>query len=135
MFLTIALIVFVAALNIIATLILMVMEKTRDIGILIAMGATSRNIRKIFFLQGAMIGIIGTAAGVIFGLVWCWLANTFQLIKVPVDIYQISYVPFHIKVFDLLLIIGITLLISLLSTLFPSHRASKVNPVMALKYE
>ncbi len=135
MFLTIALIVFVAALNIIATLILMVMEKTRDIGILIAMGATSRNIRKIFFLQGAMIGIIGTAAGVIFGLVWCWLANTFQLIKVPVDIYQISYVPFHIKVFDLLLIIGVTLLISLLSTLFPSHRASKVNPVMALKYE
>lgn len=135
MFLTIALIVFVAALNIIATLILMVMEKTRDIGILMAMGATSRNIRKIFFLQGAMIGIIGTAAGVVFGLLWCWLANTFQLIKVPVDIYQISYVPFHIKLFDLLLIIGVALLISLLSTLFPSHRASKVNPVMALKYE
>ncbi len=135
MFLTIALIVFVAALNIIATLILMVMEKTRDIGILMAMGVTSRNIRKIFFLQGAMIGVIGTAAGVVFGLAWCWLANTFQLIKVPVDIYQISYVPFHIRFVDLLLIIGVTLLISLLSTLFPSHRASKVNPVIALKYE
>jgi lipoprotein-releasing system permease protein len=135
MFLTIALIVFVAALNIIATLILMVMEKTRDIGILIAMGATAQNIKRIFFLQGAMIGIFGTVIGVALGLLWCWLANTFQLIKVPMDIYQIAYVPFHIKTFDLILIIGITVLISFLSTLFPSHRASKVDPVVALKYE
>ena len=135
MFLTIALIVFVAALNIIATLILMVMEKTRDIGILITMGATSQNIKKIFFLQGAMIGIIGTAAGVVLGLFWCLLANTFELIKIPVDIYQISFVPFRIKLFDLMLIVGATLLISFLSTLFPSHRASKVDPVSALKYE
>ncbi|MCK4759814.1 MAG: ABC transporter permease, partial [Candidatus Aminicenantes bacterium] len=135
MFLTITLIVFVAALNIIATLILMVMEKTRDIGILMAMGAASRNIRKIFFLQGAMIGVIGTAAGVALGLIWCWLANVFKLIKIPVDIYQISFVPFHIKLLDLMLIVGITLLISLLSTLFPSYRAAKVDPVTALKYE
>lgn len=135
MFLTITLIVFVAALNIIATLILMVMEKTRDIGILMAMGAASRNIRKIFFLQGAMIGVIGTAAGVALGLIWCWLANVFKLIKIPVDIYQISFVPFHIKLLDLMLIVGITLLISLLSTLFPSYRAAKVDPVSALKYE
>lgn len=135
MFLTIALIVFVAALNIIATLILMVMEKTRDIGILIAMGATAQNIKRIFFLQGAMIGVFGTVIGVALGLLWCWLANTFQLIKVPMDIYQIAYVPFHIKTFDLILIVGITVLISFLSTLFPSHRASKVDPVVALKYE
>ncbi len=135
MFLTITLIVFVAALNIIASLILMVMEKTRDIGILIALGATSRNIRKIFFLQGAMIGMIGTAAGVVLGLFWCWMANTFQIIKVPVDVYQIAYVPFYIKIVDLLLIIGVTLLISFLSTLFPSRRAAKVDPVIALKYE
>lgn len=135
MFLTIALIVFVAALNIIATLILMVMEKTRDIGILIAMGATSQNIKRIFFLQGAMIGIIGTTIGAALGLLWCWLANTFQLIKVPMDIYQIAFVPFHIKILDLILIVGVTLLVSFLSTLFPSHRASKVDPVIALKYE
>lgn len=135
MFLTIALIVLVAALNIIATLILMVMEKTRDIGILIAMGASAKNIRRIFFFQGAMIGTIGTAAGVILGLLWCWMANTFELIKVPMDIYQISFVPFYIKPLDLLLIIGVTLSISLLSTLFPSYRASKVDPVIALKYE
>jgi len=134
-FLTIMLIVFVAALNIIATLILMVMEKTRDIGILIAMGATSLNIRRIFFYQGALIGAVGTALGTLLGLVWCVLANAFQLIKVPVDIYPISYVPFHIKVMDLLMIVGVSLLISLLSTLFPSHRASKTDPVVALKYE
>jgi lipoprotein-releasing system permease protein len=135
MFLTIALIVFVAALNIIATLILMVMEKTRDIGILIALGATTKDIRRIFFLQGALIGVVGTAVGTILGLLWCALANTFKLIRVPVDIYQISYVPFHIKLLDLLLIIGVSLLISFLSTLFPSHRASKTDPVAALKYE
>jgi lipoprotein-releasing system permease protein len=135
MFLTIVLIVFVAALNIIATLILMVMEKTRDIGILIAMGATSRNIRRIFFYQGALIGVIGTALGVFLGLAWCGLANAFELIKIPVDIYQISFVPFRMKGFDLLLIIGVSLAISFLSTLFPAHRASKVDPVTALKYE
>jgi len=135
MFLTIALIVLVAALNIIATLILMVMEKTRDIGILIAMGATAQDIRRVFFFQGAMIGTIGTALGVILGLFWCWMANTFELIKVPMDIYQISYVPFHIKSLDLLLIIGVTLSISFLSTVFPSRRASRVDPVIALKYE
>jgi lipoprotein-releasing system permease protein len=135
MFLTITLIVVVAALNIIATLILMVMEKTRDIGILMAIGVPSGSVRKIFFLQGAMIGIIGTAAGVLLGFLCCWLANTFQLIKVPVDIYQITYVPFHIKPLDLLLIVGVSLSISLLSTLFPSHRASRVDPVVALKYE
>jgi len=135
MFFVISLIIFVASLNIIASLILMVMEKTRDIGVLIAMGATSKNIKKIFFYQGAMIGVIGTSLGVFFGLTWCWLANTFELIRVPVDIYQISYVPFYINIRDVSIIIGVSLLISFLSTLFPSHRASKVDPVVALKYE
>jgi lipoprotein-releasing system permease protein len=135
LFLTITLIVIVAALNIVATLILMVMDKTREIGILLAMGATAKNIRKIFFFQGALIGIIGTAAGTTLGLIWNWLANTFELIKVPVDIYHIAYVPFRLKFLDLALIIGVALLISFLSTLFPSHRASKVDPVKALKYE
>lgn len=135
MFFTITLIVLVAALNIIATLILMVMEKTRDIGILKAMGANSKSILKIFFLQGAMIGVVGTFVGTILGLIWCWIANTFELIKVPVDIYPIAFVPFRIKILDLAMIVGVTLLISFLSTLFPSYRASKVDPVVALKYE
>lgn len=135
MFFTIALIILVAALNIIATLILMVMEKTKDVGILMAMGATSRSIRKIFFLQGATIGCSGTLIGTVLGLVWCWLANTFELIKVPVDIYQIPFVPFKISILDLLIIVFSAVLISFVSTLFPSHRASKIDPVGALKYE
>ncbi len=135
MFFTITLIVLVASLNIIATLILMVMEKTRDIGILMAMGATSRSIRRIFFYQGAMIGVLGTSLGTLLGLGWCWLANTFELIKIPADIYQIPYVPFKIGALDLAVIIGVALLISFLSTLFPSYRAAKVDPAGALKYE
>ncbi|HAR35391.1 MAG TPA: lipoprotein-releasing ABC transporter permease subunit [Acidobacteria bacterium] len=135
LFLTITLIVVVAALNIIASLVLMVMEKTRDIGVLMAMGATARNIRKIFFLQGAIIGVVGTSLGLVLGLVWCWLANTFKLIKVPVDIYQISYVPFHAKPLDLALIVLVTLTITFISTVFPSRRAARIDPVQALKYE
>jgi lipoprotein-releasing system permease protein len=135
MFLTITLIVIVAALNIIATLILMVMEKTRDIGILMAIGATPRTINRIFFYQGALIGVIGTALGVALGLGWCALANAFELIKIPVDIYQISYVPFRMRPFDLAAIVGVTLLISFVSTLFPARRAARIDPVVALKYE
>jgi lipoprotein-releasing system permease protein len=135
MFFTITLIVIVAALNIIATLILMVMEKTRDIGVLKAMGASSRSIMRIFFLQGAMIGVFGTMIGTGLGLLWCFLANTFELIKLPVHIYMIPFVPFRIKFLDLLAIVGVALLISFLSTLFPSHRAARVDPVNALKYE
>jgi lipoprotein-releasing system permease protein len=135
MFLTITLIVIVAALNIIATLILMVMEKTRDIGILMAIGATPRMINRVFFYQGALIGVIGTACGVALGLGWCALANAFELIKIPVDIYQISYVPFRMRPLDLTLIVGVTLLISFVSTLFPARRAAKVDPAVALKYE
>ena len=135
LFLTISLIVLVAALNIIAGLVLMVMEKTRDIGILMAIGATSRNIKRIFLLQGTIIGVVGTVLGLVLGLLWCWLANTFKLIKVPVDIYQISYVPFHPRVLDLTLVVLVTLGITFISTLFPSRRAAKIDPVMALKYE
>lgn len=135
LFLTIALIVVVAALNIVASLVLMVMEKTRDIGVLMAMGATAASIRKIFFLQGAIIGVVGTSLGLILGLAWCWLANVFKLIKVPVDIYQISYVPFHARLFDLGLIVLVTLAITFVSTVFPSRRAARIDPVQALKYE
>jgi lipoprotein-releasing system permease protein len=135
LFLTIALIVVVAALNIIASLILMVMEKTRDIGILMAIGATPQMINRIFFYQGALIGVIGTALGSLLGLGWCALANAFELIKIPVDIYQISYVPFRMRPLDLAVIVGVALLICFVSTLFPARRAAKIDPVVALKYE
>ncbi|MGZ5454279.1 MAG: FtsX-like permease family protein, partial [Candidatus Aminicenantales bacterium] len=135
LFLTITLIVVVAALNIIASLILMVMEKTRDIGILMAIGATPQMVNRIFFYQGALIGVIGTALGSLLGLGWCALANAFELIKIPVDIYQISYVPFRMRPLDLAVIIGVALLICFISTLFPARRAAKIDPVVALKYE
>jgi lipoprotein-releasing system permease protein len=135
LFLTITLIVVVAALNIIASLVLLVMEKTRDIGIMIAMGAKASQIKKVFFWQGAIIGLVGTTIGMGLGLFWCWLANTFKLIKLPVDIYQIAYVPFRPRLFDLALIVLVTLAITFLSTLYPSRRAAKIDPVMALKYE
>ncbi len=134
-FFTISLIVLVASLNIIASLILMVMEKTKDIGILISMGATKGMIRRIFFLQGAIIGIFGTFVGLLLGLIWCFFANKFQLIKVPIDIYQISYVPFKPELKDIILIVIVSLAISFSSTLFPSSRASRVNPAEALRYE
>jgi len=82
-----------------------------------------------------LIGVIGTSLGVALGLAWCWLANTFQLIKIPVDIYQISHVPFWLRPVDLLAIVGVSLAISFVSTLFPARRAAKVDPVVALKYE
>lgn len=135
LFLTITLIVVVAALNIIASLVLLVMEKTRDIGIMIAMGAKASQIKKVFFWQGAIIGLVGTTIGMGLGLFWCWLANTFKLIKLPVDIYQIAYVPFRPRLLDLALIALVTLAITFLSTLYPSRRAAKIDPVMALKYE
>lgn len=135
LFLTITLIVVVAALNIIASLILMVMEKTRDIGILMAIGATPQMVNRIFFYQGALIGVIGTALGSLLGLAWCALANAFELIKIPVDIYQISYVPFRMRPLDLAVIVGVALLICFISTLFPARRAAKIDPVVALKYE
>ncbi|MGZ5496359.1 MAG: FtsX-like permease family protein [Candidatus Aminicenantales bacterium] len=135
LFLTITLIVVVAALNIIASLILMVMEKTRDIGILMAIGATPQMVNRIFFYQGALIGVIGTALGSLLGLGWCALANAFELIKIPVDIYQISYVPFRMRPLDLAVIVGVALLICFVSTLFPARRAAKIDPVVALKYE
>jgi lipoprotein-releasing system permease protein len=135
LFLTITLIVVVAALNIIASLILMVMEKTRDIGVLMAIGATPQMINRIFFYQGALIGVIGTTLGSLLGLGWCALANAFELIKIPVDIYQISYVPFRMRPLDLAVIVGVALLICFVSTLFPARRAAKVDPVVALKYE
>ncbi|MEW6456382.1 MAG: ABC transporter permease [Acidobacteriota bacterium] len=135
LFLTISLIVFVASLNIIASLILTVIEKTKDIGVLLSMGTSPKMIRKIFFYQGAIIGLLGTFFGAVLGLLVCFIATKFQLIKVPVDIYQIPFVPFRIKIFDLSIIILISLLISFTSTLFPSKKASKVNPIEALRYE
>ena len=133
---TIGLIVMVAALNIVASLVLLVMEKTPDIAILKTMGATSRSIMYIFMLQGLIIGSIGTAIGAIAGVTISWVMNRYQLLRVPGmgEVYQISYVPFTLRPPELLLVIIVAVLICFLATIYPSRQAAKLKPVEALRY-
>jgi lipoprotein-releasing system permease protein len=130
--LAISLIVMVAALNIVASLVLLVMEKTRDIGILRTMGATSGVIRRIFILQGVTIGLIGTTAGTVLGLVVCFVMDRWKLIKMP-DVYQITYLPFRVEAMDVVMVVVIAMLICLLATIYPSRLASRIDPAEALR--
>jgi lipoprotein-releasing system permease protein len=133
---TIGLIVMVAALNIVASLVLLVMEKTPDIAILKTMGATSRSVMYIFMLQGLIIGSIGTTIGAIAGVAISWVMNRYQLLRVPGmgEVYQISYVPFTLRGPELLLVIIVAVLICFLATIYPSRQAAKLKPVEALRY-
>ncbi|HLH31878.1 MAG TPA: lipoprotein-releasing ABC transporter permease subunit [Terriglobia bacterium] len=135
MFITIGLIVVVAALNIVATLIMMVVEKTRDIAILLSMGATTHQIRRIFILQGVIIGIVGTFFGVIVGQLVCYFADKYHLISLAPDIYTIAYVPFKAAPLDSVIVALSAILISFIATLYPSAAASRLQPVEALRYE
>ena len=133
---TIGLIVMVAALNIVASLVLLVMEKTPDIAILKTMGATSRSVMYIFMLQGLIIGAIGTAIGTLAGVGISWVMNRYQLLRVPGmgEVYQISYVPFTLLPLDLAVVIVMAVLICFLATIYPSRQAAKLKPVEALRY-
>src|SRR5262245_39163022 len=135
MSIAIGLIVLVAALNIVSILILMVMEKVRDIGVLLAMGATSQGIRRIFLVQGLIIASIGTGAGIVMGTSLSWILDRFRLIALPVDVYFIPYVPFHIRPMDVLTVAITTVGVSFLATLYPSWRAARLDPSEALRYE
>ena len=132
---TIGLIVMVAALNIVATLILMVMEKHKDIAILVSMGASRRSIRRIFMLQGTVIGAIGTLIGAVLGWGACRILDHYKLIQVPVDVYQISYVPFKLLPVDAALVVVGALLICFLATIHPARSAARLDPAEALRYE
>jgi len=135
MFLTIGLIVFVAAMNIVAMLTMMVLEKTRDIAILLSMGATAHQIRKIFIWQGVIIGVVGTFFGLIVGHAISFVADKYHLIHLAADVYTIAYVPFRANLLDSVIIAISALLISFLATLYPSAAAAKLQPVEALRYE
>ena len=132
---TIGLIVMVAALNIVASLILLVMEKSRDIAILKTMGSSAESIRRIFILQGLIIGLVGTLAGAIGGLAIIYVLDRFKLIRVPMDVYQIAYVPFKLELLDALVVIAAAVVICFVATIYPSRQASKLDPAQALRYQ
>ncbi len=134
MFIILTLIILVASFNIISTLIMVVMEKTRDIAILKAMGATNQMIMKIFVFEGLVIGAVGTVLGLIGGFTLCSLLKKYKFIQLPADVYTISTLPVKIESTDVILITIATMLISLLATLYPSWQASRLNPSEALRY-
>lgn len=135
MFLILTLIVLVACFNIASTLIMIVLEKTRDIGILKAIGASNGRVMGIFALQGTMIGFLGTATGTAGGLLLCWLLKTYKFISLPKDIYYIDKLPVNLQLHEVLVIVISSLAISLFATIYPSYKASKLDPVEALRYE
>ena len=134
MFIILALIVLVAAFNIASTLIMMVMEKTKDIAILKAMGATDRSIRKIFVLNGMIIGAIGTFLGTSIGFVLCWLLKKYKFIELPGDVYYLTTLPVKLDMMDVIVIASSALVICFLATLYPANQASKLDPVEAIRY-
>ncbi len=131
--LTIGLIVMVAALNIVASLVLLVAEKGRDIAILRTMGARAKTIRRIFIYQGLAIGLVGTVAGTVLGLVVCFVAERYELIKLPADVYQITYLPFRVQAFDVTIVVLSAVAVCLLATLYPSRQAARIDPAEALR--
>lgn len=134
MFIILALIILVAAFNIASSLIMMVMQKTKDIAILKAMGATDRSIRKIFVLKGMAIGSLGTGLGVVIGCVVCGLLKHYKFIELPGDVYYISTLPVQLEFLDVSVIAISALAICFLATLYPANQAAKLNPVDAFRY-
>jgi lipoprotein-releasing system permease protein len=125
----------IAALNIITVLIMIVMEKQRDIAILKSMGATHRSVMWVFMLQGLLIGVVGLTIGVVAGSAFCSVANSRRLIKLPPGAYALDYLPFHVNAADIIIVAAVTLLISFVSTIYPAWSASRLNPVEGLRYE
>ncbi len=125
----------VAALNIVASLVLLVMEKSRDIAILKTMGSSAASIRRIFMFQGLVIGLIGTTAGAVFGGLIIYLADRYQLVSVSLDVYQISHIPFKLEAMDFVVVVLSAILVCFLATIYPSRQAAKLDPAQALRYQ
>jgi lipoprotein-releasing system permease protein len=134
-FITIGLIVFVAALNILISLIMMVMEKTRDIAVLMSMGARKSQVRRVFIAQGVLIGVIGTLIGLTLGYGLSWAGGHYRLLSLAPEVYSIDYVPFAPRTIDGLLVAIVAIGISLVATIYPSWSAARVLPAESLRYE
>ncbi len=134
-FITIGLIVFVAALNILISLIMMVMEKTKDIAVLMSMGTRRAQVRNLFIAQGVLIGVVGTVLGLIAGYAIAYTGSHYHVIQLSPEVYSIDYVPFAPRLVDGAWIAVFTLLVSFVATLYPSWSASRILPAEALRYE
>jgi lipoprotein-releasing system permease protein len=134
-FITVGLIVFVAALNILISLTMMVMEKTRDIAVLMSMGTRKAQVRKVFIMQGALIGVIGTAVGLLIGYVLSWMGGHYHAFSLAPEIYSIDYVPFAPRIMDGVLVAVVAVATSLVATIYPSWSAARILPAEALRYE
>lgn len=134
-FITIGLIVFVAALNILISLIMMVMEKTRDIAVLMSMGTRKVQVRRMFIAQGVLIGVLGTAIGLALGFALSWIGGHYRVLSLAPEVYSIDYVPFAPRIIDGVLVALVAIGISLVATIYPSWSASKILPAEALRYE
>ncbi len=131
----IGLIVMVAALNIIASLILLVMEKSRDIAILKTMGSSAASIRRIFMLQGLVIGLVGTLVGAAVGVAVATVFDRYRLIRIPADVYQLSHLPFTVVPRDVAIVVAAALVICFVATIYPSRQAARLDPAEALRHE
>jgi lipoprotein-releasing system permease protein len=129
------LIVLVAAFNIVSTLIMVVADRTREIGILKSMGMTDQGILRVFVLQGAWIGIVGTVVGTALGGVMCYVLDRYNLIQIPPEVYFVDRLPVSLEVADLLVIVTASVLIAFLATIYPSLKASRLQPVEAIRHE
>jgi lipoprotein-releasing system permease protein len=134
-FITIGLIVFVAALNILISLTMMVMEKTRDIAVLISMGTRKSQVRRIFIAQGVLIGVVGTAIGLVLGYALSFAGGHYHLLSLAPEVYSIDYVPFAPRAMDGVLVALVAISISLIATIYPSWSAARILPAEALRYE
>jgi lipoprotein-releasing system permease protein len=134
-FIILSLIILVAAFNIISTLTMVVLDKTREIGILKTMGATSNQISRIFLMQGLFVGVIGTAGGGVLGYILCWVQDTYHIVRLPADLYQVSAFPVLMDPWDFVAIASVTMLICILSAAYPGWRASKLDPVEAIRHD